>query len=181
MARTKVSETVKKQASQLRNTDKEKRFIVEYLKDLNAGKAAHRCGYNVSVGYGLVKKYRKEIQVAMDERVRRIEIDADIVLQEVAKLALANIKDLYDADGRLIPIQNLPRHVAAAISKIKVRMEKDGEDANGNAQWAEIREVSFWDKKGSIELLMRHLNIMGVEKKELTMPEGLTITIAPAN
>ena len=178
MARTRVTGK-RKRASQIRNKDKERRFIIEYLKDLNAGKAAVRCDYNPSVGFGLVKKYDKEIRAAMDKRAKRIEISAEMVLQEIAKLATVNARDLYDAEGRLIPIQNLPRHVTASISKIKVKMEKDGEDTNGNAQWAEIREISFWDKKGSIELLMRHLNILGVEKKEITGKDGVPL-IPPA-
>ena len=174
MARTRVTGK-RKRASQIRCEDKERRFIVEYMKDLSAGKAAVRCGYNPSVGFGLVKKYDKEIRTAMDKRAKRIEISAEMVLQEIAKLATVNVRDLYDEEGRLIPIQELPRHVTASISKIKVKMEKDGEDADGKAQWAEIREISFWDKKGSIELLMRHLNILGVEKKEITGKDGVPL------
>ena len=176
--RTKITGK-RKRASQLRNEDKERRFIVEYMKDLSSGKAAVRCGYNACVGFSLTKKYDKEIRAAMDERAGRIEISADKVLQEIAKLATVNVRDLYDREGRLIPIQELPRHVTASISKIKVKMEKDREDADGNAQWAEIREISFWDKKGSIELLMRHLNILGVEKKEITGKDGAPL-ISPA-
>ena len=180
MARTRVTGIGKRgRPKQIRNEDKERRFIVEYMKDLSAGKAAVRCDYNPSVGFGLVKKYDKEIRAAMDERAQRIEISADKVLQEIAKLATVNVRDLYDGEGRLIPIQDLPRHVTASISKIKVKMEKDGEDTNGNAQWSEIREISFWDKKGSIELLMKHLNILGVEKKEITGKDG-TPLIPPA-
>ena len=147
MARTKVKGIGirGRRTPQLRNEDKERRFIVEYMKDLRAGKAAVRCGYNQCVGFGLVRKYDKEIRAAMDERAQRIEISADKVLQEIAKLATVNVRDLYDEEGRLIPIQDLPRHVTASISKIKVKMEKDGEDINGNAQLSEIREISFWD------------------------------------
>ena len=56
-------------------------------------------------------------------------------------------------------------------------MEKDGEDVNGNAQWSEIREISFWDKKGSIELLMKHLGLL-IEKKEIGGFDGNPIVIS---
>ena len=98
-----------------------------------------------------------------------------MALQEIEKLATFNIKDLYDGEGRLISIQDLPRHVTASISKIKVRMEPDGKDGNGNSRFVETQEISFWDKKGSIELLMRHLNILGIEKREVTGKDGVPL------
>ena len=36
-------------------------------------------------------------------------------------MACSNIKDVFDANGTLIPIANLPDHVAVSIKRLKSR------------------------------------------------------------
>jgi phage terminase small subunit len=80
-------------------TEKQKRFVEEYLIDLNATQAAIRAGYSEKraseIGYQQLQKttVQEAIQKAMDERSKRTEITADKVLNELAHIAFDDIKN----------------------------------------------------------------------------------------
>ena len=71
-------------------TNKQERFVEEYLVDLNAKQASIRAGYSektaAEMGYeNLTKPHVQEcIQERMDERSTRTEITADRILQALA-------------------------------------------------------------------------------------------------
>ncbi|MEG2344195.1 MAG: terminase small subunit [Acidaminococcaceae bacterium] len=88
-------------------TKKQKLFVKEYLKDLNATQAYKRARYAVKSeaaaaveGHKLLRnpKIEKAISEAMAEREKRTEITADRVLEELAKVAFVNIKEFYDKE-----------------------------------------------------------------------------------
>ena len=70
-------------------TEKQKRFVEEYLVDLNATQAAIRAGYSINraseLGYQLLQKttVSDAIQSAMKKRQNRTEITQDMVLKEI--------------------------------------------------------------------------------------------------
>lgn len=70
-------------------TDKQQRFVAEYLVDLNATQAAIRAGYSArtagSVGGENLKKpeIAAAIQAAMNKRAERTQVDADYVLRTI--------------------------------------------------------------------------------------------------
>ena len=136
-------------------TPKQQMFCKEYLIDLNATQAAIRAGYSAKtaewIGPQLLGKSHvaAEIQDKMDKRAAKIEITADKVLQEIAKMAFANVQDLYDEHGILKPISELPRDVAAAVQSVKVNL----------TEACAVQEVKLWDKKGTLELLGKHLKL----------------------
>ena len=78
-------------------TEKQKRFITEYLTDLNASAAALRAGYKWGdIGRQLLTKnhVKSAIQQAIRTRAERTEITADLVVQETWK----NYQRCVDAD-----------------------------------------------------------------------------------
>lgn len=84
-------------------TPKRKRFVDEYLIDLNATQAYIRAGYKVkSESVAAVESHRllrnpkieKAISEAMERRSQRTNITADRVLEQLAKFAFADIKSL---------------------------------------------------------------------------------------
>ena len=84
-------------------TDKQKRFVAEYLVDLNATQAAIRAGYSKKtadrIGPELLGKtcVSEAIRVAMRDREKRTEITQDRVLNELGKVAFAKAADYTDA------------------------------------------------------------------------------------
>ncbi|AWL07590.1 terminase small subunit [Massilia oculi] len=70
-------------------TDKQQRFVAEYLIDLNATQAAIRAGYSAKTaneqGSRLLANVSvaAAIQAAMNQRTERTQVDADYVLRTI--------------------------------------------------------------------------------------------------
>ena len=144
-------------------TNKQKAFVKEYLVDLNATQAAIRAKYSKktagAIGEENLKKpdIAKAIQAEMDKRSKRTEITADKVLQELAKLGFADIRNVFNEHGQLLPIHMLPAEVAASISSIEVVTTRiPGSDP---VEVEHTSKIKFWDKRGSLELLGKHLKL----------------------
>ena len=83
-------------------TDKQQRFVEEYMVDLNATQAAIRAGYSLEtaeqIGYQLLQKTSvlKAISQARQAQQARTAITADKVLMEIANVALADARELVE-------------------------------------------------------------------------------------
>lgn len=148
-------------------TDKQTRFVEEYLIDLNATQAAIRAGYspktaNEQAGRLLINvSIQDAIDKAKAERSRRTGINQDRVIQELAKIAFVNIKDVVD-DNASILADASPDDLAAVESvKVKTIPTKHGD-------MGVEREVRLSPKLKALELLGRHLG-MWKDKVDLNL------------
>ena len=144
-------------------TKKQKRFIEEYLIDLNATQAAIRAGYSPdtakSIGSENLTKpdIKTRIAKAMAERSRRTGVNADRVVMELAKIAFVNANDVIDAETATLKPNAAPEDTAAIQS---VKVKTFGEDGLE-------REIKMADKLKALELLGKHLG-MFKDKVELS-------------
>ena len=144
-------------------TKKQKRFIEEYLIDLNATQAAIRAGYSPdtakSIGSENLTKpdIQARIAKAMAERSRRTGVNADRVVMELAKIAFVNASDVIDAETATLKPDGAPDDTAAIQS---VKVKTFGEDGLE-------REIKMADKLKALELLGKHLG-MFKDKVELS-------------
>ena len=154
-------------------TEKQKRFVEEYLIDLNATQAAIRAGYKVDNAYAIgAENLRKPqiaeaIEKALAERSRRTGINQDRVIQEIAKLAFLNPIDVIDMDEATIKGE-ANRDDTACIASVKVKVIP-GEDGNITE-----REVKTYDKLKALELLGKHL---GMFTDKLKMEGNVPVVI----
>lgn len=152
-------------------TKKQKRFVEEYLIDLNATQAAIRAGYSPdtagSIGAENLKKpeIKSRIDKAMAERSRRTGINQDRVLQELARIGFAKITDVVDPDTAKIR-PNASEDDLACIQSIKIKPNEFGTE----------REVKLYDKKSALVDLGKHLGLFK-DKLELTGDMDLNITV----
>ena len=136
-------------------TKKQKRFIEEYLIDLNATQAAIRAGYSPDTAYSIgnenLKKpeIKSHIDKAMAERSKRTGVNADRVVMELAKIAFVNADDVIDFKTATVKEGALPEDLAAIQS---VKVKTFGEDGLE-------REIKMADKIKTLELLGRHLGM----------------------
>jgi phage terminase small subunit len=139
-------------------------FVDEYLKDLNATQAAIRVGYAPKyaqrqavriLGDATVKKL---IAQRMAERSMRTQIDADWVLRRLASEAEADIADLYDDDGNLLPIKKWP-HVFRRGLVVSVDTVQDRDGAGDDARGVSVRRVRLQDRSKIIELIGKHVGV----------------------
>lgn len=79
--------------------EKQKRFVLEYLIDLNATQAAIRAGYSKKTAYSIgqenLKKpeIQKAIQAKQNKLQNKLEITQERVLEELAQVAFSKASD----------------------------------------------------------------------------------------
>lgn len=153
---------------------RQSRFVVEYLVDQNATAAAKRAGYastqrSAEVQGSLLLRnpeVRRCIDEALARRAARVEVKADDILRELLRLAMVDIGEAFDEEGRLKPIKDIPPDVRRAISGVDVtEIMEDGRPVGL------LKKVRLWDKKGSLELLGKHLRLF-VDRLEATGKDG---------
>ena len=145
-------------------TKKQKRFVEEYLIDLNATQAAIRAGYSPNTameqGYQLLQKtsVQNAIQTALAERSKRTGINQDRVVQELAKIAFVNIRDVVDTEDATV-LDTATDEDTACIESVRVKVfpTKDGEGIE--------REIKLSSKMKALELLGKHLGMFSDKLK----------------
>ena len=142
-----------------------RRFAQEYIFDLNGTEAAIRAGYSASRAKQTASDllHRPEVQQMIREemksRERRTAVNADRVVNELARIGFANVRDLLNDDGTLKALEDLPTEVAAAVSSIK-------RATDGSV------EIKLWSKTTALDGLMKHLDLYGPERHEHSGPGG---------
>lgn len=87
------------------------------------------------------------------EYAKRLRIDTINTLQEISRIAFFDIRNLFDDDGKLIPIPRLDEETAAAIKSVKVQQlgQADG--------FATVVEYKLHDKLKALEQLGKNLGL----------------------
>lgn len=156
---------------------KQLRFIDEYLVDLNGTAAAIRAGYSprtarVQASDLLLKPdVQRALAAKQEARAVRVDAKADDVLRELMRLAFTDIGAIFDEQGGLLPVRQMPVDARRAIASVETRVEQHGDDPP-----TVITKVKMWDKVKSLELLGKHLRLFA-DKVELTGTQGLTVVV----
>jgi phage terminase small subunit len=158
-------------------TNNERQFVHAYSQTLtetngkgNQTRAALLCGAtetNASnLGYQMMKlpQVKSAIAVLMDERCKKFDITSERILQEIAALGFANMKDYltFGENGEVnVDWTKLTEEQAKAIAEVTIETypERTGKsDEDGKPVFEEVKRIRFklHDKKGSLELLGRH-------------------------
>lgn len=163
-------------------TDKQRRFVDEYLIDLNATQAAIRAGYAQETArqIGSENLSKPDIAQAIAEaqaaRAERTQITADRVLQELARIGFSDLRKALTDRGSLLDPQDWDDDIAAAISSIEVVTNTGdaGKDEDGRKIIEHTHKIKVWDKNSALEKIGKHLG-MFVERSEIKH-SGETIT-----
>jgi phage terminase small subunit len=152
---------IKKQLSPRHQT-----FCREYLIDFIGTKAAIRAGFSEHTAAEQASrllskvKIQEEINRLRREREKRLEASADFVVREFMRIAKFDIRDLYDKNGNLKDIKDLPEDVAKCISAIDVdELWGPNEDGPGKSRIGTTKKVKAWDKVRALEALGEHFGI----------------------
>lgn len=161
---------------------REARFAAEYVIDCNATQAAIRAGYAPKAagqqGYDLLKRphIAAKIKELGAKQEQRLEVTADRIIQEIAKIAFSNPANylVIDSDGTIRPdFSRMTRHDMAAISQIEFdvvkgkvkpvgRRRKNGR-AGGKppveTRLSLVSKIKTWDKGTALQLLGRSQGI----------------------
>ncbi len=145
-------------------TPKQQRFVDEYLVDLNATQAAIRAGYSARTAEQAGSRLLRNVQVVAriqqknGKRLQKVELTADRVLQEIARIAFFDPRKLFDAAGNPVPIDQLDDDTAAVVAGLDIVIERTSEDRDGGL--TTVHKYRLADKKGALALAMRHLGLL---------------------
>lgn len=152
--------------------DQQKRFVEEYLVDLNAAQAAIRAGYSEKrarqTGFDLLAKpeIERAITAAQKARSERTEITADRVLQEWAALAF------YDpADIAGLPMSG-PEDIVELPEQVRRAIVGWSWDRNDNFT------LKLANKQGALDSVAKHLG-MFVERHEHSGSIDARVVLVP--
>ena len=141
-------------------SNKHKIFIKEYLVDFNTTRAAKAAGYSENsahtTGHEILKnqKVRKQIKKEMDKRQRICEINADMVVKQLAKIAFAKIGDYVHWDGESMELGDSGFVNDEAVQEVVFTKN--------------TKKVKLHDKVKALEALAKHLGMYDIESKSNT-------------
>lgn len=155
-------------------TPKQQLFVAEHIIDFDGAKAVRRAGYKVTSGGSAASMahimlakpgIQAAIAAAMVERVKRVKVDADWVLQTLFEEATADLADLYDEDGALLPIRQWPKIFRTGLVvgiEVEEVFEGYGKD---RVQTGFMRKVKLSDRLKHKELIGKHVDVQAFRER----------------
>lgn len=137
--------------------EKQKRFCEEYMIDMNATQAAIRAGYSQKTSYSIGQRLLKKVEAQeyitelKQKQIERVEITADRVLTEIAKIAFAQATDYVEFTAFGTKLKEWDDLDKTPIAGGKDVFDKDGAYCG--------TEVKFHSKEKALEMLGRHLKL----------------------
>lgn len=169
-------------------TAKQRRFVDEYLIDLNATQAAVRAGYSKKTaqeqGSRLLSNVMvaAEVEAAQARRSERTEITQDMVLRELAKIGFSDIRKVVRWGNTELRVADAEEDGATEVHHGLALISSEEIDDDTAAAISEISEgreglkVKLHDKKGALVDIGRHLG-MFKDRVEHTGKDGGPVQI----
>lgn len=153
-------------------TNKQQRFIEEYLIDLNGTQAAIRAGYSPNSAKEIASENlsKPNIRARIDERMaelsKRTGVNQERIIRELARIAFLDPTKLVNMNDATI-MDDAAEDDRAAIASVKVK------EVSGDFESIE-REVRFADKIKALELLGKRFG-MWVDKQQVDIQGAVQI------
>lgn len=145
-------------------TDKQARFVEEYLVDCCAADAARRAGYSAHTAevrsFQLLKMPHIQEAIAEKRKVLAVkaEVSAGRVLQEYCRIAFVDVRKIFNADGSLKPVHEMDDDTAAAVASVEVE-QTNSETKRGVKTAATTVKTKMLDKIRALDALAKHLGL----------------------
>lgn len=109
-----------------------------------------------------------QVKAKAEQRIKDMladAIDPNRVLREVGRLAYSDIGDMFDENGKLLPVKKLPEDIRRAIKSIEV--VRGNVDA-GDGKFDDLVKVQLHPKGDKLQDLMKHHGQLN-EKVDVTI------------
>ncbi len=142
---------------------KQRRFIAEYLIDLNATQAAIRAGYSPRSAdiqaFHLLRhpSISRAVTQGKADQLASADLTATRVLEELRRLALFDGRSFLKPDGSLKPVHDWTPEMGAALAGFEVLIKNT---KAGDGVQDTIHKIRLWDKPRSLELLAKHFALL---------------------
>ena len=134
-------------------------FCREYIVDRNATQAAIRAGYSAKTAkatgsrmltYVNIQAKIKELEKPV---LKKQEVTAERVVQELARIAFSDVADLFDEDGNMRNIREIPESARRAIAGVDVKEEFETFGGDTKVSTGYTKKIKMADKIKALELL----------------------------
>ena len=162
-------------------TDKQQRFVEEYLIDFNATQAAIRAGYSVKTAteMGYENLTKPQIAEAVDkgkaEAAERAKLSVDDVVNQYKRFAFSDLRKFFNKDGTLKSIHELDDDTAQALAGMDIAELISGKDG----PIINTKKIKVVDKLKALDSIARHFG-MFKDKVEVDLAGGLADRLAKA-
>lgn len=144
-------------------------FAHEYLVDMNASAAYIRAGYkeNRQAANQLLKDSRVQeiIQPVIEAREKKIQVDAQYVLDETLRIQKANIQDIVDDHGNIKDVSQWPEVWQRMVNGIEV--EEIWSKGKEPEYIGRVKKVKMMNREKILEMLGKHVNIQAFADKRI--------------
>lgn len=165
-------------------TDKQEIFCNEYIKDFN-GARAYKVAYpnckkdssaRANASELLTKTNIQEYITKLKEDLKeKTQITQEKVLNEISKIAFADIRKLYNDNGGLKSIQDLDDTTAGAIISVESLEEFEGY-GDDREQIGYTKKIKMADKTKALDMLGRYFG-MFKDKVEVNQDKPFEVNI----
>lgn len=132
-----------------------------------AGQAANRALKNAYVQDAL-KQHRQRLA---DELSTKHGLTVDHILGELRRLALSDVRKLFNSDGSMKPLHELDDDTAAMVAAVDVQeMKADGE------VYGLVKKVKLWDKNSALDKAMKHLGLFERDNEQAKNQFNLSVS-----
>lgn len=162
-------------------------FAREYTVDRHGKAAAIRAGYAeanaAKQAYQLLntQKVKAEIDRIFSEHYERNKMSIDECISILTDIARTEPSDLYNPDGTLKKIHDIPKFARHAIDSIKFKTKFVYDELlDDTVPFVYPTEIKVTSKQSAIEKILRHLG--GFEKdNQQQRPDPIVLNINPLN
>lgn len=165
-------------------TDSQKKFCDEYLIDFNASRAykvaypnckkdeVARANSSRLLTKANIKNYLNEQK---EELKKRVNVTQEDVINELAKIAFADIRKLYSDTGSLKNIKDIDDDTAAALAGVETFEEYEGRGED-REYIGDTKKVKMIEKTKALDLLGKYFGIFK-EKVEVEQTKPFEVNI----
>lgn len=171
-------------------TDQRKLWAQHYITHWDATRAAIEAGYAETSARSIGGQLAHDASVGqyiaylIEDRNKRLKIDADYVLRRLREIDELDIADLLDDNGRVLPVKEWPKAWRTSISGLDFgKLLQVGDDPERLIQT--VDKIKWPDKIKNLELLGKHIAVKAWDKDAHQQtgeapPLHITFDVVPA-
>ncbi len=156
---------------------KHERFCQEYIVANNKSQAAIRAGYSENRAdsrgaqlWGIVS-IKERIKYLQTQLSKKSGIAAERVINELGKVAFANIKNILETGNKIKDLSKLPDDITAAVESVQTITQTTTNKKGTKKYTITNVKVKFHSKLSALTDLGKHLGIFEKDNAQKIPPE----------
>lgn len=105
---------------------------------------------------------REELRIIVENKARRVRLNSNRVIAELAAIAFSDITKVFDSNGHTLPLEKIPHHTRRAIASFNVRRRthtRIGPNGKKVRESVELVSVRLHSKLPALYALGRYLGM----------------------